>query len=128
MALALFRWVALVGAALACLIAEYLLAEATGSAATASIVAYAAGLVVLCELVFTAERLRGLDRVDVAVLTSWLRRLALVALSSAALALVVLAAATLRKTGSLALTVIGSAAAVVIVSLALAVGRGDRRH
>jgi hypothetical protein len=127
-AAALLRWTRLVAAALVCLGGEYLLTEAAGSVTTLSIVAYAAGPVVLCELVLWAAQLRVAARVDASVVFAWLRRLVLLAIGSAVLALAVLAATGLQMKGSLTVTIVGAVAVVVLVALPLLLMRGRSRR
>jgi hypothetical protein len=122
------RWLRLVGAALTCLVGEYLLTEAAGSVATVSLVFYAAGLLVLCELIFLADQLRALARVDGPAVAAWLRQLALTGTASAVLAVVTLAAARLRVAGSLTITIVGSAAVVILLGLPWFLSRGAPRR
>jgi hypothetical protein len=125
---AALRWLGFVGAALTCLAGEYLLTEAAGSVATVSLVFYAAGLLVLCELIFLAGQLRALSRVDGAGLAAWLRHLALTGVASAVLAVVTLAAARLRVAGSLTITIVGSAAVVILLGLPWFLSRRTSRR
>ena len=115
--LALFLRPGLVAAALVALTAEHLIAEATGSVSTFSLAISGVGLVVLVELVFWAQQLVVCARVDGAAVTGWLRGIALIAAASGLLAMVALAATGFRTPGALAGTVIGAAAAVVLIAL-----------
>lgn len=115
--LALFLRVGFTGAALFILAAEYLLAETTGSVSTLSIGLHAVGLIVLCEIVFWVSDLAAHARMDTAVVAGFLRGIALIGIAGALLAVVTLTAAGLQIPGFLAGTIIGSAAAVLLLAL-----------
>ena len=116
-ALALFRQTRFVGAALLSLVIEFLVTEATESVSTPIIIIYPVGLVVLCELVFWTRQLPSSARVDGAAFTGWLRGLASISIVSALLAVVVLVASGLQISGPFTGTIVGSVAAVVLLTL-----------
>ncbi len=115
--LALFFRVHFAGPALFSLAAEYVVVEATGRAGTFSIIAYAAGLVVLTEVLLWLGQLPSSASVDTRVVGVWLRNLGLTAVAGVLLGLIALAATSFRVPGVLAGTLVGSAAAVLLVAL-----------
>lgn len=115
--LALFLRPGFVAAALVVLTAEYLITEATGSVSTPSLALSGVGVVVLIELVFWAQQLAVCARVDGSAVTGWLRGIALLAVASGLLAMVALAATGFQTLGALTGTVIGAAAAVVLIAV-----------
>jgi hypothetical protein len=115
--LALFLRVRFTGVALFGLAAAYVLVEATDRAGAFSIVAYAAGLVVLAEVLLWLGQLPVSAVVDAAALVAWARNLGLVALAGAVLGLVALAASGFQIPGALAGTLVGCAAAVLLLTL-----------
>ncbi len=117
LAAAVFRVRFAVAVGLFALAAEYVLVEVTDHVATVSIAGYAVGLVVLAEVLLWSGQLPSPARMDVAVVTRWLRGVAATALAGAALALVVLAAAGFRMPGVLTGTIAGAAAAAVMLAL-----------
>jgi hypothetical protein len=108
------------------LAAEYVLLEAAGHVATFSIVAYAAGLVVLAEILLWLRQLPSSARVDAAVVAGWARGVALIALGTIVLTVVVLAAAGLQIPGAVSGALAGAAAVVFLLALVWALGRGRR--
>jgi hypothetical protein len=115
--LALVARTSFVGAALCALAVEYLLTEATGSVSTVSIVAYAAGLVVLCELLFWGSGLRAGSRADGSVVAAWVGRVVLIGAGSALLAVAVFAVTRFRMEASFVAAIVGSVAVVVLFAL-----------
>jgi hypothetical protein len=115
--LALLFRVRFAGPALFSLAAEYVLVEVTGRADRFSVIAYAAGLVVLTEVVLWLGQLPSSAFVDVRVVAVWLRNLGCTALAGALFGLVALAATGLRIPSFLVGTLIGCAAAVVLLAL-----------
>jgi hypothetical protein len=109
--LALFFRVRFTGGALFALGAEYVLVEAIGGASTFSIVAYAAGLVVLTELLLWRGQLPAAGFVDGRAVAIWLRNVGLVAVAGAVLGLVALAASGFQIPGTLTAALVGCAAA-----------------
>ena len=101
----------------------YLIAEASGHCATISIVAYAAGLIVLCELQYWSKALPGTLEVDRAVTAHRLLALALIGGSAGMLSLITLAAAFLKLPEALGAVTLGAAASVTLLGLALLVAR-----
>jgi len=108
----------LAGPALFTLATEYTIVEVTGHAPAASVIAYAAGLIVVSELLLWAAQLPRSATADRAVATGRLTLLtASRAAAAALLALAVLAATDLRLPGALAAALLGTAAAVALLAL-----------
>jgi len=89
----------LAGPALFTLATEYTIVEVTGHAPAASVIAYAAGLIVVSELLLWAAQLPRSATADRAVATGRLTLLTAIAAAAALLALAVLAATDLRLPG-----------------------------
>jgi len=106
------------------LAAAYVVTESFGDVRTVSIPAYAAGLIVLCELLFWSAELPLSARVDPAVVGSRLLSLLLVALAAAALAPIALLAAGLQVSSALFAAVLGSLAAAMLLAIPLVLLRG----
>jgi hypothetical protein len=115
--LALFFRVRFAAAALFALATEYMVVEATGHASGLSIVVYAVGLVVFCELVFWVGQLSPSTRADWAVVVRRLLGLGLAGVGAAVLALIALAAGGLRLAGGFQGALIGAAAAAALLAL-----------
>lgn len=111
------------GGALFLLAGEYVLAEATGHVPAVSVTAYAAGLILLAELLLWAAQLPRRARADRAVAVRYLITLAVLAFAAALLALIVLAASSVRLPGALAAALLGTAAAVTLLALPLLLAR-----
>ena len=107
----------LAGPALFTLATVYTIVEATGHAPAASVIGYAAGLVVVSELLLWAAQLPGSAAADRAVAAGRLTLLIAIALAATLLALAVLAAAGLRLPGALEAALLGTAAAVALLAL-----------
>ena len=107
----------LTGAALFLLAAEYVVVEAGSRVGPSSIIVYAVGLVVLCELLLWSGQLPRKAAADRAIVTQRVLTLGLIAVAAALLAMVTLAAAGLGPVGSLWGTLIGVAAAIVALLL-----------
>jgi hypothetical protein len=107
----------LAGPALFTLATEYAIVEATGHAPAASVIGYAAGLILVSELLLWAAQLPRTAAADRAVAAVHLTTLAAIALAAAVLALAVLAAGGLRLPGALAAALLGTAAAVALLAL-----------
>ncbi|MBN1322147.1 MAG: hypothetical protein JXA87_15045 [Thermoleophilia bacterium] len=105
----------LTGAALFLLAAEYALVELDSRVGPASIVLYAAGLVVLCELLLWSGQLPRRAVADRAVVVQRVVTLGLIALGAVLVALSVLAAAGTSVGGSYQGPLVGVAAAVVVL-------------
>ena len=129
----LFTFAALVfgarfaGAGVAALAVEYVIVLATNRTGAPSLVAYAAGLVVLAEVLFWTAELRFRGLVDGAVVIAFAIRVGAAAAAGAVLAVGVLAAARLRLPGLVWTVVVGCAAAVTLLAipwLLLRRGRG----
>jgi hypothetical protein len=105
------------GAALFTLALEYALAEVTGRVPAGSVIGYAAGLIVVSELLLWSARLPRSASADRAVAAGHVLALALLAVAAAVLAVAVLAAAGLRLPGALEAALLGTAAAVALLAL-----------
>lgn len=107
--------------------AEYVTAEASGHVGAVSVVAYVAGLIVLCELLFWFAELPVVASVDANAVVWRLFMLALAAVAAASMALVALLAGSVRLSSSLAALVLGALAAVTLLAIPLQLVRGRRR-
>jgi hypothetical protein len=107
----------LTGVALFTLATEYAIVEATGHVPAVSVIAYAAGLILVFELLLWSAQLPRSARADHAVAARHLVTVVAVALAAALLALVVLAATGLQLPGALEAGLLGTAAAVVLLAL-----------
>jgi hypothetical protein len=107
----------LTGVALFTLAAGYVLAEATGRVPALSVVGYAAGLILMAELLMWAAQLPRTARADAAVALRQALALAVAAFAAAALALVTLAAGGLRLPGPWTGALLGTAAAAALLAL-----------
>jgi MFS family permease len=116
----------LTGVALFLLAAEYVVVEAADRAGPLSVVAYAVGLIMLCELLLWSGQLPRKAAADRAIVTQRVLTLGLIALAAALLALVTLAAAGLRLGGSIQGALVGVAAAIVALLLPLLLVRTNR--
>jgi hypothetical protein len=127
--LAIFVRARFAGVTLFTLAAAYVLVEATGRAGRFSVVAYAAGLVVLAELLLWPAQMPSGARVDRRAVTLWLRNVAAVAVAGAVLGIVALAASGFQIPGTSAGALVGGAAALALLALPrLLLGRmGERR-
>jgi hypothetical protein len=119
-------WPGLLGLVLAGLAAELAVRDLTHSVAAEAVVAYAAGLLLLCELVAWAGTLRG-GRVELAVLWRRSARLAAVALLGAVAACVTLAAGSVPSPNAFVAGVAAAAAVVGLSALVLLIGRRAAR-
>lgn len=107
----------LAGAALFTLGAEYVVAETTGRVPAGSVAAYAAGLIVVSELLLWCVQLPRSGRADRAVAGRQLIMLTATALAAAVLALAALAATGLRLPGAWTGALLGATAAVTLLAL-----------
>ncbi|MGH3231689.1 MAG: hypothetical protein ACRDOH_00100 [Streptosporangiaceae bacterium] len=115
-------------AALFTLAIEYTVAEATGCVPAGSVIGYAAGLIVVSELLQWSARLPRSAVADRAVAAGHLLTLAVLAVAAAVLAVAVLAAASLRLPEALEATLLGTAAAVALLALPWLLLRKARRR
>jgi hypothetical protein len=106
------------------LAAGYATVEASGHAAIVSVVAYAPGLIVLCELVFWAAELPLGAYVETTVIARRLLSLALTAVAAALLALVALMGTYVRLSSGLEAAVVGALAAALLLVIPLVLLRG----
>jgi hypothetical protein len=107
----------------------YTVAESFGHVRIASVPAYAAGLIVLCELLFWAAELPPSARVDLAVVGGRLLSLAVIAVAAVALAPIALLATTLQVSSALFAALLGSLAASMLLAIPLVLlrARGSSR-
>jgi surface polysaccharide O-acyltransferase-like enzyme len=134
LALALVLRVNLVALPLFLLAAGYLVAELSGHCAAVSVIAYAAGLIVVCELIYWSQAIPGALEVDRKISEYRLLALISIAAFSALLSLIALSASFLQIPAAIAAVVLGAAASVALLGLALvaarsshAVAKGRRR-
>ncbi|MGA9762721.1 MAG: hypothetical protein WBQ14_09880 [Gaiellaceae bacterium] len=99
--------------------AEYVVAESSGHAAAASVVAYAAGLIALCELLFWLAELPPAATVDLSAIGRRLFLLTLSMLAAASLALIALLATSVRLGSALAALALGALAAAALLAIPL---------
>jgi hypothetical protein len=116
-------WTPLPGLVLPVLAAELLLRELDGGVAPALVVAYAAGLLLLTELVAWADALRPPALVAPGVVARRTGSLAGATLAGAAAAAAVLGAATPAAPNAFAAGVAGAVAVAALVALLLRLGR-----
>jgi hypothetical protein len=116
------------GAALFILASEYLIVEVTGRAGSLSIIAYAVGLVVFCELLLWVGGIPRSTSVDLSVVVERLLGIGLAAPAAAVLAVVVLAAGELGFSGALEGVLVGSGAAIALLTLPRLFLRGRGSH
>lgn len=109
------------------LAAAYMVAESFGHARVASVPLYAAGLIVLCELLFWSAELPLSARVDPAVVLSRLLSLALIALAALVLAPIALLATRLQVSSALFAALLGSLAAATLLAIPLILLRERER-
>ena len=109
----------LTGPALFALATEYVLAESAGRVPAVSVTGYAAGLIVMAELLLWAGQLPRRGRADWAVAAAQAVTLAVLALAGAVLALAALAVAGLRLPGVWTGALVGMAAAAALLALPL---------
>jgi hypothetical protein len=99
--------------------AEYVIVESSGQAATVSVLFYAAGLIVLCELLFWLAELPVAATVDGAAIGRRLLALALIGVVAASLALVTLLATSVRLSSAFGAVVLGALAATALLAIPL---------
>jgi hypothetical protein len=99
--------------------AEYVTAESSGHVAAVSVVAYAAGLIGLCELLFWLAELPAAAAVDTTAIGRRLLLLALTGVSAALLALVALLATSVRLSSAFEALVLGALAAATLLTIPL---------
>jgi hypothetical protein len=99
--------------------AEYVVTESSGHAAAASVAAYAVGLIALCELLFWLAELPPVAAVDLGAIGERLLALALTVLAAASLALIALLAASVRLSSALVALALGALAATALLAIPL---------
>lgn len=107
----------LAGVALFALAAEYVVVEATSGVEPVSIVIYAAGLLVMCELLLWCGQLPRRGLADRAIVVRRIVTLGLMVVAAVLLAIVALAAAGVGPIATVWGVLIGVAAAVVALLL-----------
>ena len=108
--------------------AEYITAESSGQVGAVSVVAYAAGLIVLCELVFWLAELPAAASIDRSVVVRRLLTLALTGVVAAALAPLALLATSLHLSSPVAALLLGALAAVLLLTIPLLLVRQRGRR
>jgi hypothetical protein len=106
--------VRLTGPALFVLAGEYLVVEVADQVPTVSVVAYAVGLVVLCEILHFHGRLPASGTVDLRVIAERLLHLGVVGVGAAVIAVLVLVVGGLRTLAALEAGLVGMTAAVLL--------------
>jgi hypothetical protein len=104
----------LIGPALFVLAGEYLVVEVADRVPTVSVVAYAVGLAVLCEILHFHGRLPASGTVDLRVIAECLLHLGVVGLGAAVIAVLVLVVGGLRTFAALEAGLVGMTAAVLL--------------
>jgi hypothetical protein len=104
----------LTGPVLFVLAGEYLVVEVAGRVPTVSVVAYAVGLLVLCEILNFHGRLPASGSVELRVIAERVLHLGVVGLGAAVIAVLVLVVGGLRTFDALAAGFVGIAAAVLL--------------
>ncbi|NLE12010.1 MAG: hypothetical protein GX630_10965 [Actinobacteria bacterium] len=115
-----------VGPALFVLTAGYLVVEITGHAGALSVIAYAVGLVMLCELLMTYRALPMSGVVEYRVVAERVLSLVALGVGAAAVAVLVLFAGGWWSAGALEAGLIGMAAVVCLFALPWALVRHRR--
>lgn len=106
---------------------EYVLVETSGRAGGGSVIGFAAGLVVVCELLFWSAELPRRGRVDSAVVSMRLLWLTVVLVATGLLALLALLATAVRLDSALDATLLGTFAATLLLAIPYALlHRRDR--
>jgi hypothetical protein len=121
------RGVQFLGWALFVLAGEFVAVDASGRVSPATVVAYAAGLLVVCELLVWSAELPTAALADQAFVARRLLVVTTLALAAAVLALLALAATSLRVPGAFEAALIGGAAAAALLALPEALARRFRR-
>jgi hypothetical protein len=107
--------------------AEYVTAESIGHLGAASIVAYAAGLIGLCELLLWFAELPPEASVEASAIGRRLLLLALTGFAAASLALVTLFASSVQLGSALAALLLGALAATTLLTIPLLLVRRRQR-
>jgi hypothetical protein len=107
------------GAALVLLAGEYTIVDTKGDVGTATVIAYAVGLIVIAELLLMQATTPSPARADRDLLRRRAVALAAVAGASALLALLVLGAGSLRLSASVDAALLGSVAATALLVVPL---------
>ncbi len=98
---------------------EYAIVESSGHAAAVSVLAYATGLIVLCELLFWLAELPAAASVDLAAIRGRLLALTLIGGAAASLALVTLLATSVRLSSAFGAVLLGALAAAALLTIPL---------
>ena len=108
--------------------AEYLAAESFADVTAVSVVAYSAGLIGLCELLFWQAELPPAASIDASAIGRRLLLLALTGVAAAALALVTLVASSLQLSSALGALVLGALASATLLMIPLLLVRQRGRR
>jgi hypothetical protein len=108
--------------------AEYIAAESTGHVAAVSVVAYAAGLIMLCELVFWLAELPAAASIDTSVVFRRLLMLALTGVATVSVAPVTLLGTSVRLGSAIDALLLGALAAVALLTIPLLLVRERGRR
>jgi len=108
--------------------AEYIATESTGHLAAVSVVAYAAGLIVLCELVFWLAELPAAATIDAGVVVRRLLVLALTGVAAASASSVALLGSSVRLGSAIVALLLGGLAAAALLAIPLLLVRERSRR
>ena len=108
--------------------AEYIATESTGHLAAVSVVAYAAGLIVLCELVFWLAELPAAATIDAGVVFRRLLLLVLIGIAAAPSASVALLGSSVRLGSAIVALLLGGLAAAALLAIPLLLVRERSRR
>lgn len=107
--------------------AEYVVVESTGHVSAVSVVAYAAGLIVLCELIFWLAELPAAT-IDAAVVVRRLLLLALTGVAAASASSVALLGGSVRLGSVIVALLLGGLAAAALLTIPLLLVRERNRR
>lgn len=99
--------------------AEYVVVESSGRAGAVSVVIYAPGLIVLCELLFWLAELPPATAIDAVAIGRRLFSLALIGVVAATLALLTLLTTSVRLNSAFEALLLGALAAVALLTIPL---------
>jgi hypothetical protein len=108
--------------------AEYITAESSGQVGAVSVVAYAAGLIVLCELVFWLAELPAAAAIETGVIVRRLLQLALTGVAAVSVAPVALLGTSVRLGSAIGALLLGVLAAALLLAIPLLLVRQRSRR
>jgi hypothetical protein len=108
--------------------AEYITAESSGHVGAVSVVAYAAGLIVLCELVFWLAELPAATAIETGVIVRRLLQLALTGVAAVSVAPVALLGTSVRLGSAIGALLLGVLAAALLLTIPLLLVRQRSRR